>query len=93
MFVNVAVSFKKCGNVNQDFQEGVTVPKSAIVENGQLNRSVHRKFTKYRSSTMGEKLVKLIGDQVKFYQVLNAKDQYIISAQGKLFNGAKVTLK
>ena len=36
MFVNVQFPFKNSGNVNQDFQEGVMIPKSAIVENGQL---------------------------------------------------------
>jgi hypothetical protein len=39
------------------------------------------------------KVGKTFGDQVEILSGLNANDQYIISAEGKLFNGAKVTLK
>ncbi len=39
------------------------------------------------------KVGKTFGDQVEILSGLNANDQYIISAEGKLFNGAKVSLK
>jgi hypothetical protein len=36
MYVNVQFPFKRSGSVNADFQQGVSVPQSAIVEQGQL---------------------------------------------------------
>lgn len=36
MYVNVQFPFKRSGSVNADFQQGVSVPKSALVEHGQL---------------------------------------------------------
>jgi hypothetical protein len=30
------VSFQKSGKINQDFQESMMIPKTALVENGQL---------------------------------------------------------
>ncbi|MBV6880960.1 efflux RND transporter periplasmic adaptor subunit [Epilithonimonas ginsengisoli] len=36
MFVNVQFPFKNSGKTNQDFQENIMIPKSALVENGQL---------------------------------------------------------
>jgi len=36
---------------------------------------------------------KVMGDQVEILSGLTAKEPYIVSANGKLFNGAKVTTK
>jgi multidrug efflux pump subunit AcrA (membrane-fusion protein) len=92
MFVNVQFPFKNSGSVNQDFQEGVMIPKSAIVENGQLT-GVYTVSSQNTAVLRWVKVGKTFGDQVEILSGLNANDQYIISAQGKLFNGAKVTLK
>ena len=92
MFVNVQFPFKNSGNVNQDFQEGVMIPKSAIVENGQLT-GVYTVSSQNTAVLRWVKVGKTFGDQVEILSGLNANDQYIISAEGKLFNGAKVSLK
>jgi hypothetical protein len=39
------------------------------------------------------KVGKTFGDQVEILSGLNSNEPYIISAQGKLYNGAKVSLK
>jgi hypothetical protein len=36
---------------------------------------------------------KIIGDEVEILSGLDAKEPYIISAKGKLYNGAKVSVK
>ncbi|MFN4074284.1 MAG: efflux RND transporter periplasmic adaptor subunit [Cloacibacterium sp.] len=92
MFVNVQFPFKNSGNVNQDFQEGVMIPKSAIVENGQLT-GVYTVSSQNTAVLRWVKVGKTFGDQVEILSGLNANDQYIISAEGKLYNGAKVSLK
>jgi hypothetical protein len=35
---------------------------------------------------------KTFGDQVEILSGLSAEEQYIVSAEGKLFNGAKIQL-
>jgi RND family efflux transporter MFP subunit len=92
MFVNVQFPFKNSGNVNQDFQEGVMIPKSAIVENGQLT-GVYTVSLQNTAVLRWVKVGKTIGDQVEILSGLNSSESYIISAEGKLFNGAKVTTK
>ena len=69
MFVNVQFPFKNSGNVNQDFQDGVMIPKSAIVENGQLT-GVYTVSSQNTAVLRWVKWVKLSVIKLKFYQVL-----------------------
>ena len=92
MFVNVVFPFKRSGSVNQDFQESVTVPKAALVENGQLT-GIYTVSSNNTAILRWVKTGKVMGDQVEILSGLTAKEPYIISATGKLFNGAKVSTK
>lgn len=92
MFVNVQFPFKNSGSVNQDFQEMVMLPKSALVENGQLT-GVYVVSSRNTAVLRWIKIGKTFGDQVEVLSGLNAKEPYIVSATGKLFNGAKVSMK
>ena len=92
MYVNVQFPFKRSGSVNQDFQESVTVPKSALVENGQLT-GIYTVSSNNTALLRWVKTGKVMGDQVEILSGLTAKEPYIVSANGKLFNGAKVTTK
>ena len=92
MFVNVVFPFKRSGSVNQDFQESVTVPKSALVENGQLT-GIYTVSSANTAMLRWIKTGKTLGDQVEILSGLNSKEPYIVSANGKLFNGAKVQVK
>ena len=92
MYVNVQFPFKRSGSVNQDFQESVTVPKSALVENGQLT-GIYTVSSVNTALLRWVKTGKTIGDQVEILSGLSSKEPYIVSANGKLFNGAKVTTK
>lgn len=89
MFVNVQFPFKHSGSVNQDFQEGVMIPKSALIENGQLT-GVYTVSSQNTAVLRWVKVGKTFGDQVEILSGLNSQDPYIISAEGKLYNGAKI---
>jgi RND family efflux transporter MFP subunit len=90
MFVNIQFPFKNAGKVNQDFQEGVMIPKSALVEKGQLT-GVYTISSQNTAVLRWIKVGKTFGDQVEVLSGLNSKEPYIISANGKLYNGAKIT--
>jgi RND family efflux transporter MFP subunit len=90
MFVNIQFPFKNTGKVNQDFQEGVMIPKSALVENGQLT-GVYTISSSNTAVLRWIKIGKTFGDQVEVLSGLNAKEPYIVSAEGKLYNGAKIS--
>ena len=64
MFVNVQFPFKNSGNVNQDFPGGVMIPKSAIVENGQLT-GVYTVSSQNTAVLRWVKVGKTFGDQVE----------------------------
>lgn len=92
MFVNAQFPFKKSGKVNADFQESVSVPQSALVENGQLT-GIYTISSNNTAVLRWVKTGKNIGGRVEILSGLSAKEPYIISANGKLYNGAKVTVK
>ncbi|MBC7555913.1 MAG: efflux RND transporter periplasmic adaptor subunit [Chryseobacterium sp.] len=89
MFVNIQFPFKNTGKANQDFQEGVMVPKSALVEQGQLT-GIYTISSSNTAILRWVKTGKNFGDQVEILSGLNANEPYIVSAQGRLYNGAKV---
>ena len=92
MFVNVQFPFKNSGKTNQDFQESIMVPKSALVEKGQLT-GVYVVSSQNTASLRWIKIGKSFGDQMEVLSGLNTKEPYIISANGKLYNGAKIQIK
>lgn len=93
MFVNVQFPFKNENTTaNETFQKGVVVPKSALVEKGQLT-GIYTISQEKTAILRWVKIGKTHGDQVEILSGLNANEAYIISAKGKLYNGAKVTFK
>lgn len=70
----------------------VLIPTDAIVTNGQLSGV----YTVSQSNTALLRWLRLgrtFGDQVEVLSGLNADEAYIVSAEGKLFNGAKITIQ
>ncbi|PKG52699.1 MULTISPECIES: efflux RND transporter periplasmic adaptor subunit [Olleya] len=70
----------------------VLIPNEAIVTNGQLSGV----YTVSQSNTALLRWLRLgrtFGDQVEVLSGLNADEAYIVSAEGKLFNGAKITIQ
>lgn len=92
MFVNVQFPFKSSGKINQSFQESMMIPKTALVENGQLT-GVYVVSSQNTAVLRWLKTGKSLGDQVEVLSGLNPKETYIVSSTGKLYNGAKIQVK
>ncbi|MFV0605818.1 MAG: efflux RND transporter periplasmic adaptor subunit [Niabella sp.] len=92
MFVNVQFPFKNAGENNQASREAVMIPQSALIEKGQLT-GVYIVSNQNTAVLRWIKTGKSIGDQVEVLSGLNLKEPYISSADGKLFNGAKISVK
>jgi RND family efflux transporter MFP subunit len=70
----------------------VLIPTEAIVTNGQLSGV----YTVSQSNTALLRWLRLgrtFGNQVEILSGLNADEAYIVSAEGKLYNGAKITIQ
>jgi RND family efflux transporter MFP subunit len=70
----------------------VLIPTEALVKNGQLTGI----YTVSQSNTALLRWLRLgrtFGDQVEVLSGLNADESYILSAEGKLYNGAKITIE
>jgi RND family efflux transporter MFP subunit len=72
--------------------EMVLIPREAIITNGQLSGV----YTVSQSNTALLRWLRLgrtYGDQVEVLSGLSADEAYIISAEGKLFNGVKISIQ
>ncbi len=70
----------------------VMVPKEAIVTNGGLTGV----YTVSQSNTAllrWLRLGRVMGDRVEVLSGLTSNEQYIVSAEGKLYNGAKISIQ
>ena len=70
----------------------VLIPSEAIVTNGQLSGV----YTVSQSNTALLRWLRLgrtFGNQVEVLSGLTADETYIVSAEGKLFNGAKISIQ
>ncbi|PTM08758.1 MAG: efflux RND transporter periplasmic adaptor subunit [Bacteroidetes bacterium] len=70
----------------------VLIPKDAIVTNGQLS-GVYAVSQSNTALLRWLRLGRTFGDQVEVLSGLNADEAYIVSAEGKLFNGVKITIQ
>lgn len=89
MFANVQfpVAQAKAGNEESNV---VLVPKSALIHNGQLT-GVYA-VTNGKAYLRWLRIGKTFGDQVEVLSGLSSEELYVMSAEGKLFNGIKVQL-
>ncbi|SRX55170.1 efflux RND transporter periplasmic adaptor subunit [Aequorivita sp. CIP111184] len=70
----------------------VLVPTEALVKRGQLT-GIYTVSQNNTALLRWLRLGRTYGDNVEVLSGLNADENYIISADGKLFNGAKITIK
>lgn len=88
MFTTVQFPVEKKSNA----MNMVLIPKDALVTNGQLSGI----YTVSESNTAILRWLRLgrtFGNEVEVLSGLNTNETYIVSAEGKLFNGAKVSIK
>lgn len=90
MFVNV--QFPAESKTPSSTNERMLVPESALVHQGQLTGIYtigNGNVAILRWLRVGKKL----GNQVEVLSGLSVKEQYVVSAEGKLYNGALVTVQ
>jgi hypothetical protein len=90
MFVNVQFPVEnKTGAVKTD---RILVPESALVKQGQLT-GIYTIGTGNVAILRWLRTGKTFGTQVEVLSGLSANERYIISADGKLYNGALVSIQ
>ena len=89
MFVNVQFPLE---NKKQMDSETVLIPESALVKQGQLT-GVYTIGSDNVAILRWLRTGKTFGDQVEVLSGLSANEQYIIAAEGKLYNGAIVKIQ
>ncbi|MCL6461759.1 MAG: efflux RND transporter periplasmic adaptor subunit [Flavobacterium micromati] len=90
MFVNVQFPIEN--KVNTSKSEVLLVPESALVKQGQLS-GIYTVGTGNVAILRWLRIGKSFGEQVEVLSGLSANEQYIISADGKLYNGAFVSVQ
>ena len=90
MFVNV--QFPVANKTQTTPTERVLVPETALVKQGQLT-GIYTIGTGNVAILRWLRVGKNFGNQVEVLSGLSANDQYIVSAEGKLYNGALVTIQ
>jgi len=88
MFATVQFPVEK----NKNSTSIVLVPASAIVKYGGL-KGVYTVSEQNTALLRWLRLGKTYGDKVEILSGLNVDEQYIVSADAKLFNGAKITIQ
>ncbi|NNT72759.1 efflux RND transporter periplasmic adaptor subunit [Flavobacterium sp. IMCC34852] len=91
MFVNVQFPVaNKTQTTNTT--DKVLVPESALVKQGQLT-GIYTIGNGNKAILRWLRIGKTFGNQVEVLSGLSAEEQYIVSAEGKLYNGAKVSIQ
>jgi len=87
MYTNVKFPSNKKTATNK-----VLIPLDVIVKNGQL-RGVYTVSQNNTAILRWLRLGKTFGNEIEVLSGLNADEQYIVSSEGKLYNGIKVAIK
>jgi RND family efflux transporter MFP subunit len=91
MFVNVQFPVANKIQPTTVQTDKILVPESALVKQGQLT-GIYTVGNKNTAILRWLRIGKSFGNQVEVLSGLSANEQYIVSAEGKLYNGAKVQL-
>lgn len=91
MFVNVQFPVANKAKTTTK-PDKVLVPESALVKQGQLT-GVYTIGNGNKAILRWLRIGKSFGNQVEVLSGLSANEQYIVSSEGKLFNGAKISIQ
>lgn len=91
MFVNIQFPIEKTANTTAK-KAIVLVPETALVQQGQLT-GIYTVSLENTALLRWLRIGKTYGNQVEVLSGLSVEENYIVSAEGKLFNGAKVTVQ
>lgn len=87
MYATVRFPVAKKENVNS-----VMIPQTAIVTNGEL-KGIYTVSQSKTALLRWLRLGRTMGDQVEVLSGLSPEEQYIVSAEGKLYNGARINIQ
>ncbi|WP_369752182.1 efflux RND transporter periplasmic adaptor subunit [Flavobacterium sp. WC2409] len=90
MFVNVQFPVENKAKTSESTV--ILVPESALVQQGQLT-GIYTIGNENVAILRWLRTGKTFGNQVEVLSGLAANEQYIVSAEGKLYNGAKVSIQ
>ena len=90
MFVNIQFPVENKSSISKS--EMVLVPENALVSQGQL-KGIYTIGTGNTAILRWLRIGKNFGNQVEVLSGLSANEQYIVSADGKLYNGVLVSIK
>ena len=91
MFVNVQFPVENKTSVEKNTDK-VLVPTSAIVKQGQLS-GIYTIANDNRAILRWLRLGKTFGNEIEVLSGLSVNERYVVSAEGKLYNGAKVSIQ
>jgi hypothetical protein len=91
MFVNVQFPIANKSKVATIQTDKIVVPETALIKQGQLT-GIYTIGVGNVAILRWLRIGKTFGNQVEVLSGLSADEQYIISAEGKLYNGAKIQL-
>lgn len=89
MFANV--SFPVADETQSNSLTSLFIPKSALVEQGQLV-GIYT-LAENKALLRWLRIGKEVGDQVEVLSGLSAGESYIVSSEGRLYNGVAVTVR
>jgi len=89
MFTSVQFPIEKA---DKPEESSILIPQSALITQGQLT-GVYTIGNENIAILRWLRIGKTFGNQVEVLSGLSANEQYIVSADGKLYNGAKVSLQ
>ncbi len=92
MFVNVQFPVANTKESTTTAYDKVMVPESALVKQGQLT-GIYTVGNGNTAILRWLRIGKSFGNQVEVLSGLSSKENYIVSAEGKLFNGAKISVQ
>ncbi|HMU98653.1 MAG: efflux RND transporter periplasmic adaptor subunit [Chitinophagales bacterium] len=92
MYVNARFPFESKSVQLAENSSSVVIPKSALIRNGQMT-GVYTVSSQNTAILRWLKLGKDLGNDIEVLSGLNANEAYILSADGKLYNGVKVSTK
>jgi len=92
MFANVQFPIANKPQTSSVSSDKVVVPESALVKQGQL-KGIYTITNGNTALLRWLRIGKSFGNQVEVLSGLSADEQYIISADGKLYNGAKISIQ
>lgn len=91
MFVHARFPIGSRPQASEEYSD-ILIPQSALVRKGQLN-GIYVVSAQKTAILRWLRLGKEYGDKVEVLSGLQPDESYILSAEGKLFNGAKLNLK